>query len=485
MKNFARIFVLMLSAVIGGFAQSNDGIVANNGILAKIGAQQTLTVNDLSLPAQQIVERLPQVIAETRQSELAKTVDELLFAAEAAVRKTTVEKLLDAEVRRKVVNPTPKQIQALYDANRQAFGDETLDEVKNRLVNYLRRDSETKVAASFASALKPKYQFVPGVDVNSFSLKPDDVLATVGAEKIVAAKFNERLQPLEYNLRLTAFQQLKPALDEAIYSNLILLEAKRQNLPPETIVKSEITDKLREPSEADARKFYDEQKAQFANIPFETAKTQILSYLLEDRRGKIENQLDLRLTKQYNVQVFLIEPTAPTLNIGANALAPSKGSPTAPVQIIMFTDFQCPACARMHPILSEVVKSYGAKIRFVVRNYPLVTVHENAFRAAQAAQAAHAQGKFFEYIDVLYKHQKALDDISLKKYAVQIGLNAKQFEADLNGGKFDGQIRQDIKDGELYGIRATPTIYLNGVILTGLTDADIKTLINKALAKKQ
>lgn len=476
MKKNVSVFLFILLLLTSSAAQSTDDV------LAKIG-EQIVTVNDLNPPAQEAAAKLPQAIIQTRRGELDKLIAELLFAAEAVARKTTVEKLLELEVEKKVVNPTPEQTQAIYDANREAFGSETFSQVKNTIVNYVRRESAEQLAKSFAESLKIKHKFSPGADVNSPNLTPTDVLASVGAEKILAAKFNERLRPLEYNLRRAVFERIKPALDETIYSNLILFDARRQRIPPEELIKREVTDKLREPTEQEARKFYDAQKAQFENVSFEIAKTQILSYLAEDQRGKIENELSQKLRVQNKVQIFLAEPPAPVLQISAGS-APSKGSLTAPVQIIMFTDFQCPACARMHPLMSDIVQTYQGKVRFSVRNFPLVNTHENAFRAAQAAAAANAQGKFFEYIDVLYKNQKALDDASLKKYAVQIGLNAKQFDLDLNSGKFDNQIRQDIKDGNSYGIRATPTIYLNGIVLSSLTDDAVKSLINKAVAGK-
>ena len=477
MKTFLIFFLLILISTAGSAAQTS------NETIAKIGAQ-AFTVNDLSPQAQEVARRLPELIVETRKSELEKSIAELLFAAEASARKTTAEKLLDLEVNKKVPDPPPAQVQAVYDANRATFANETLDEAKTRIVSFLRNEQVSKLTAGFADTLKTKYKVVMGVDVNSPSLKPTDVLATVGAEKIIAGKFNEHLNPFEYNLRHDAYEAIKPALDDLLYSNLILLEARKQNLPPETFIKREITDKTREPTEQEAKKFYDaQQKSQFENVSFDAAKTQILSYLADDQRGQIIRELNRKMSAQNNVQILLAEPKPPILNVSAGN-SPSQGSPTAPVQIVMFSDFQCPACSRMHPVVTGIVKKYNAKVRFVVRDFPLTSIHKYAFRAAQAAAAANAQGKFFDYIDILYKNQKALDDASLKKYAAQLNLNARQFETDLASGKFDAQIRRDMKDGEYYGIRATPTIYINGVILSGLTDEGIDNLIKKAIAGK-
>ncbi len=165
----------------------------------------------------------------------------------------------------------------------------------------------------------------------------------------------------------------------------------------------------------------------------------------------------------------------------ATANQPSQGRQTAPVTVVMFTDFQCPACSAVHPVLKKVMAEYGDKIRFVVRDFPLVNIHENAFRAALAANAANAQGKFFEYTELLYKNQNALDKDSLEKYAADLGLNQKQFDLDLTSEKFAADIKKDMADGKIYGITGTPTIYVNGVRVRELSAEDFRKAIDRAL----
>ena len=137
----------------------------------------------------------------------------------------------------------------------------------------------------------------------------------------------------------------------------------------------------------------------------------------------------------------------------------------------------------MYPIVEEVLKSYGNRVRFVIRNFPLTTVHANAFHAAQAAEAAKAQGKFWEYIDFMFKNQTALDAESLRKYATQAGLDRKRFDAELEAGKYDAVIRRDMEDGETYGIEATPTFFINGAILTEYSADGLRRAIEKAFAQ--
>ena len=168
------------------------------------------------------------------------------------------------------------------------------------------------------------------------------------------------------------------------------------------------------------------------------------------------------------------------ISLGAGA---SRGDVNSPVTVVEFTDFQCSACGGMYPIAEDVLKSYGTRVHFVIRNFPLTSVHPNAYNAAQAAEAAKAQGKFWEYIDLLFKNQNTLDRDSLKKYATQVGLDRKQFDAEFDSGKYEPAVRHDIEDGDGYGVEATPTFFINGVILTDYSGEGLRAAIEKAFAR--
>lgn len=420
-------------------------------VLAKIG-DKNVTVDNLNPQVKAAIERLPTEIAELRKSELDKEINRLLFAAETAALKTTAEKLLQTETAKKRVKPSGAQIQTIYEANRAALGNLSLEAASERIAAYLIREQEEQIARAFAERLKQKHKIAPGVDVNSANLKPSDVLATVAGKQIIAANFNERLKPLEYDLRFEAYDLKRRALEQAIFENLIMAEAAATNTPANEVIQREVSDKMRD--------FTDEERADLNQA------------LLNKLRAK------------YKVQILLTEPEAPVLKISADD-DPARGNQNAPVTIVMFSDFQCSACARTHPVLAQVLKQYSpAKVRFVVRDFPLTDLHPQAFRAAEAAGAAHAQGKFFEFIDVLYQNQNAFDDASLKKYAAEVGLEAKRFEADLASNRFAAEIRKDQQDGANYGIKGTPTIYVNGVRVNELSAEAFKTAIEKALAKK-
>jgi protein-disulfide isomerase len=135
----------------------------------------------------------------------------------------------------------------------------------------------------------------------------------------------------------------------------------------------------------------------------------------------------------------------------------------------------------MQPILEEVLKTYGAKVKLVVRDFPLA-MHVNARKAAEAANAAHAQGRFFEYTALLLKRQNALDVPSLKKYASELGLDRARFDAALDSGKYAAEVKHDMNDGEVYGVDSTPAIFVNGMALTEMSIEALRALIDRGLA---
>jgi protein-disulfide isomerase len=195
----------------------------------------------------------------------------------------------------------------------------------------------------------------------------------------------------------------------------------------------------------------------------------------------LEKDLSAQLRKTANIKWLITEPAQPIQNVSVDD-DPARGDANAAITIVEFTDFQCPACAAMHPVLEDVLKSYGNKVRFVVRDFPL-NQHEYARKAAEAANAANAQGKFFEYITLLFKNQKALDVPSLKKYASELGLDRARFDAALDRGVYAAEVQKDVTDGEMYGVGSTPTIFVNGVQLRTLSTEGLKDAIDRAGAK--
>ncbi len=139
------------------------------------------------------------------------------------------------------------------------------------------------------------------------------------------------------------------------------------------------------------------------------------------------------------------------------------GPPDAPVTLVEYGDFQCPHCGRAYPIVKDIVRTLGAKLRFVFRNFPLTRIHPEAEHAAEAAEAAGAQGAFWQMHDRLFERQFALDDDHLIEYATELGLNAERIRGELEAGTYAGRVRDDFMSGVKSGVNGTPTFFINGV----------------------
>ncbi|MDO8599588.1 MAG: thioredoxin domain-containing protein [bacterium] len=146
---------------------------------------------------------------------------------------------------------------------------------------------------------------------------------------------------------------------------------------------------------------------------------------------------------------------------------PALGADHPALTIVEFSDFQCPFCRQSFPIIREAVTQYGDRLRFVYRDYPVDELHADARAAAEAAQCAHAQGKFWAYHDKLFQNADALDAASLTRYAAQVGLDQTAFAACVAARTFAAAVEEDYQAGVKLGVAGTPTWFF-------LSDGDPK-----------
>ena len=170
-----------------------------------------------------------------------------------------------------------------------------------------------------------------------------------------------------------------------------------------------------------------------------------------------------------------------TMPVGARDHA--QGPADAPVTLVEYGDYECPHCGRAYPIVKEVQRRLGAKLRFVFRNFPLNESHPHAQHAAEAAEAAGALGQFWEMHDALFEHQRALDDAHLVGYATRLGLDAGTFEQALQTHQHKARVREDFISGVRSGVNGTPTFFINGVRFDDSWDPDTLTDALKAASQ--
>jgi protein-disulfide isomerase len=408
---------------------------------------RNFTVNDLTPDAHANWEKRDLTYADERRRLLTDMVTDIVVETEAKARNMTTAQLV-AEQTQRIPDPTDLQISAVYEANRDALGNKPLPEVRKEIVAYLRRDPEQARLAQYVDELATKYKIDYGKDVNAPDLKPTDVLFTLAAKTVTDQEFETKNRFQIYDAKANPIDDVNADLESTILTYLVQTDAAVANLDQQAYTAREITDKMK--------------------------------LHTDEERGDLESVMKRRLFAKYKVK-FMMNPPPPIVQKISPDDDPATGPLNAPVTVVMFADFQCSACSRTEPVLKHVLAEYPGKVRFVMRDYPLETLHENAFIAALAANAANAQGKFFEYSEILFHNQNALDAESLKKYAAQIGLNVQQFTVDFNSEKAKAEVRKDMADGQSYGITGTPTIFVNGVKVRRLSAEDFREAIDNAL----
>ncbi|HEX4439834.1 MAG TPA: thioredoxin domain-containing protein [Thermoanaerobaculia bacterium] len=188
---------------------------------------------------------------------------------------------------------------------------------------------------------------------------------------------------------------------------------------------------------------------------------EIREYLEERRRTEAVKRFDASVAEAPGVRAALAETPRFVASV-ADDRSPSRGPADARVTLVEFGDFECPACGMMHRVVENLLRTRGDRVRFEFRQFPL-SMHPRARRAAEAAMAADAQGKFWEYYELLFTHQKALDDASLRRYAARCGLDARRFARDLESRAYGSCVVKDQRDGRRANVRWTPFYFVNGV----------------------
>jgi protein-disulfide isomerase len=189
-------------------------------------------------------------------------------------------------------------------------------------------------------------------------------------------------------------------------------------------------------------------------------------------------RLILQLAEKQEMILLVLDPLVSLKTAGA----PSLGAPDAPVEIVVFDDFECPYCARAVPLFKQVLETYPGKARLVFKNFPL-KMHKNARAAAAAALAAERQGKFWPLHDLLFENYNKLNPQKIRELAKQVGLDMARFDQDINDQVLQQQINVDLQEGQKVGVRGTPTVFINGRRLQQRNMAGFRQMIDAELTK--
>lgn len=436
-----------------------------------------ITGNDIKKSTGDSVNQLQQQVIEARKRELDLLINSKLLALEAQKRGVSTTKLLEQEVVTKVKKPGQTEAQVFYDQNKARIKGEFKDVVDD-IIGYLFEQAQQQEAKKFAESLRAANEVKVLVTEVTPSRTPADrarVFATIKGEKITAGEVEDSLLPLIFDVQERVYKIRRDELELSINDTLLTQEAQKRQITINALLDAEV--KPKPVTDQQTQTFYDQNKDRVSG-DFAQTKDAIRQYLEQIELRQAERTFVEKLRAAATIQTFLVAPESPVFSISTTD-QPSLGKADAPVTIVAFTDYQCPSCAAMHPELERLVKEYGDKVRLVTRDFPL-SQHTEAFKAAEAAEAARDQGKYWEYIQILLRNQSALTVDKLKGYASELALDRTRFDSALDSGKFAESVQRDIEDGMKLGINGTPTIFINGRRVSTKSYDELKTIVDAA-----
>jgi protein-disulfide isomerase len=437
-----------------------------------------ISARDIEKATGESVRKLQQQVVDARRHELDLLINSKLLAIEAKKRGVTTTKLLENEVVAKVVPPTPAEVRAFYDQNKTRIRDE-FEAVKDNILQYLTDERERTAAKNFADGLRAASNTIakgPQATPAHSESERAQVLATINNENITAGDVEDSLQPLIFDVQEQVYTLRKDELDLSINDTLLVQEAQKRKITTNALLETEV--KPEPVTEQQARAFYDQNKERVSG-EFAQTKESIISYLQQMELRRAERMFVEKLRAAASIQTFLAVPESPVFKISTND-QPSLGNAKAAVTIVAFTDYQCPSCAAIHPALARLVKESGDKVRLVARDFPL-SQHAEAFKAAEAAEAAREQGKYWEYVEMLLQNQSSLTVENLKSFATKLGLDRTRFDAALDSRKFADVVQADVDDGLRLGLKGTPSLFINGRRVTAKSYEELKESVDAAL----
>ena len=438
----------------------------------------TISPRDIEKATGESVRNLQKQVTEARKRELDLLINSKLLAIEAKKRGVTATKLLEQEVVAKVKAPSQAEAQTFYDQNKARIqGD--FNSVKDDVLQYLLDGRQRAEAKRFSDGLRAASNTV----VNVAQVAPPQneseraqVVAVINGESITAGDVEDSLKSLIFEVQEQVYNLRKKEVDLIINDTLLAQEAQKRKLTTNALLDAEV--KPKPVTEEQARAFYEQNKDRVSG-DFAQTKDSIINYLQQTELRLAQRTFVEKLRAAASIQVFLKAPESPVFSISTKD-QPSLGNDDAAITIVAFTDYQCPSCASIHPSLERIVKENAGKVRLITRDFPL-TQHAEAFKAAEAAEAAREQGKYWEYIHVLMQNQSTLGVEKLKSFAGELGLDRTRFDAALDSGKFAEKVERDVEDGMKLGVKGTPSLFINGRRVTAKSYEELKATVDAAL----
>ena len=297
------------------------------------------------------------------------------------------------------------------------------------------------------------------------------------------ATVQKKLDAMESEHLLNRYNVLSQAMEKAVDDALLESEASKQGLPdPRALLQREIEEKATVPTPDEVAAFYEEVKPQLQGAPLDQVEGLLVRELMQRRMAEGYETYVAGLRKAAGVKGRVPYPDLKRVEVPLLPDDPVLGSPDAPVTIVQFAEYQCYYCNKVQPTLEALVADYDGKVKLVFKDFPLEN-HARAFPASVAARCAGEQDKYWEMNKVLLGNQRHLEDADLVRYATDLGLDTAAFDTCMASGRHDVAVRAAFEEGQRAGVEATPTFYVNGLLVSGAQPYDLfKQVIDQELA---
>lgn len=314
----------------------------------------------------------------------------------------------------------------------------------------------------------------------------NQVVATVGGKTFTLKDVETRWQeddPAE-RARVTQllYQHRRQSLDQLVGDYLIEQAAAKAGTTKEKYVEAELSKRRGDISDAEIQRVYDDNRDRVGTSTVAELKDSITAFITRNRDAQNLAILVSELKAGGPAVTITLDP--PRYDVQITDDDPVRGPKDAPITIVEFSEYQCPFCARVTPTLKALEQKYAGKVRVVYKDFPLQN-HLQAPKAAEAAHCAGDQGKYWELHDRMFANQQQLQVPELKKHAAALGLDQAAFDQCLDSGKHAARIQEDIALGNAMGVSSTPTLYINGRVVTGAQPQPVfESIIDEELAMK-
>jgi len=309
-----------------------------------------------------------------------------------------------------------------------------------------------------------------------------NVVAKVAGTTITEEELETPIASRIYELEMQIYQTKRQRLEKMVDERVLEEEAGRRKTTSRQLIQEAVLSKGIEVSDEEVNRYLLENRNRLQNQSGSMAdlRNRVKAFLHQRKSYEKITAYARSLREQYGVAIYLKEPRPPHIPVdveGNQAIGPAD----APVQIVEFSDYQCPVCRQSHEVVRRIREAFRGRIRWIFKDYPL-KMHQYAEKAAEAARCAADQGKFWEYQDVLYAADGELTSNRLRDYAVKLGLDADRFGQCLESGKYRKEVERDLLEGKRVGVDATPTFMINGRLIKGFLPLDrFKMMIEEEL----